>query len=195
MPPQNNNQMPPVLPTPPLSNQPSTPAFSIDSLQKDPKFMATMKTITIYGSIVYIISSIVGMFSTSLSYSYHFYNALSVGALITSVVYGVIFSAISGVLFYFLYGPIHTWVKSSTFLSKYIHDMFTLLWKPFFAITVLLSAYGLLSALGTIGVASAFGVSFGGLFTSIIITFVVNIVLQYFYYKMISNKLSSFYPW
>ena len=52
MPPQNN-QVPPVPPSP----QPTGSGFSVDSLQKNDKFMTTIKTFAIYGAVMYVVNA------------------------------------------------------------------------------------------------------------------------------------------
>jgi hypothetical protein len=195
MPPQNNSQVPPASPSP----QPSNSGFSVDSLQKNPKFMETIKTFAIYGTIVYVISAVVGMIISSLHFS-TYYSAFNVMALIMAIIVGLIAYAIAGAVFYFLYDPIHNWVKRTPFLSKYIHDMFTLFWKPYLVIIIISAAFGLLGMLGlgavAVGVAGGYGAaSFGSLFIGWVISFVVQIAVYYWYAKTVSAKLTPFYPW
>lgn len=197
MPPQSNNQFPPQSSnsTPPAPG----PGFSVDSLQKNQKFIETLKTFVIYGSIVYLVNAIVSMIISTFRWS-SYYSTFSVGVLVMALIVGAIGSAICGVLFFFLYDPIHNWVKRSSFLSRYIHDMFTLFWKPFLVGTIIGAALGLLGMLGlgaaVVGVTGGYGVpSFGGLFIGWIIAFIAHIAVYYWYSKTVSAKLSSYYPW
>jgi len=192
MPPQNNAPVPPIPPYSPSSGM-------VDSLQKNQKFMETIKTFAIYGSIVYVINAVFGMVISAFSLS-SYYSGFSIGALITALISGAIGSAIGGVIFFFLYDPIHNWVKRSSFLSRYINDMFTLFWKPFLVGTIITAAFGLLGMLGLgatmVAVTEGYGaMSFGGLFIGWIISFVVHIAVYYWYSKTVSNKLTPFYPW
>ncbi|MCX6751908.1 MAG: hypothetical protein NTZ87_00155 [Candidatus Nomurabacteria bacterium] len=189
MPPQNNVPIPP-------SPQPS---FNPDSLTKNPKFMETVKTFAIYGSIVYVVNALIGMLISTMSWS-ACYRVFDVTALVMALIAGAIGSAIGGAVFFFLYDPIHDWVKRNSFLSRYIHDMFTLFWKPFLVGTVISAVFGLLAILGlgttmlavTAGYAAA---SFGGLFIGWVIAFAVHIAVYYWYSKTISAKLSQYYLW
>jgi len=195
MPPQNNGQVPP---RPPYSQSPGT-GFNVDSLQKNQKFMETIKTFAIYGSIVYLVNAIVSMVISAFSWS-AYYSAFNIGALFVALIVGIIGSAIGGAIFYFLYDPIHNWVKRSGFLSRYIHDMFTLFWKPFLVGTIISAAFGLLGMLGlgaaVVGITGGYGAaSFGGLFIGWIIAFVAHIAVYYWYSKTVSTKLTPFYPW
>jgi hypothetical protein len=195
MPPQNNGQVPPKPPYPSSSGT----GFSVDSLQKNQKFMETIKTFVIYGSIVYVINAVVGMIISTFDWSSH-YSAFSISTIIMALIFGAIGSAVGGAVFFFLYDPIHNWVKRSGFLSRYIHDMFTLFWKPFLVGTIISAAFGLLGMLGLgaamVAVTAGYGAaSFGGLFIGWIITFVAHIVVYYWYSKTVSAKLTPFYPW
>lgn len=161
--------------------------------------METIKTFAIYGTIVYVISAVVGMIISSLHFS-TYYSAFNVMALIMAIIVGLIAYAIAGAVFYFLYDPIHNWVKRTPFLSKYIHDMFTLFWKPYLVIIIISAAFGLLGMLGlgavAVGVAGGYGAaSFGSLFIGWVISFVVQIAVYYWYAKTVSAKLTPFYPW
>lgn len=197
MPPQQN-QVPPAPPVPP-SPQPAGAGFSVDSLQKNQKFMVTLKTFAIYGTIVYVVNAVVSMLVSSFHFS-QYYNPFSIGALIFVIIAGVIGFAIGAAIFYFLYDPIHNWVKRTPFLSKYIHDMFTLMWKPYLVIIIISAAFGLLGMLGlgalAVSVAGGYGAaSFGGLFIGWLISFVVQIAVYYWYAKTVSAKLTPYYPW
>ena len=124
----------------------------------------------------------------------------SISALIVAVIVGAIGSAIAGILFYFLYDPIHNWVKRTPFLARYIHDIFTLFWKPFIVITVITSVLGLLAILGLgatlVAVTAGYGMpSFGTLFIGWIIGVAVNIGVYYWYSREISAKLTQLYSW
>ncbi len=195
MPPQNDI---PVPPKPPYSPSSGT-GFTVDSLQKNQKFMETIKTFAIYGSIVYVINAVLGMIISAFSWS-PYYSVFNFGVIIAALIFGAIGSAIGGAIFFFLYDPIHNWVKGNSFLSRYIHDMFTLFWKPFLVVTIISAAFGLLSMLGlgaamvaaTAGYGSA---SFGGLFIGWVIAFVVHIAVYYWYSKTVSAKLTPLYPW
>ena len=207
MPPQDTtNTQAPVTPpvasqTPPVAPTPSTPspAFAMDSLMKDKKFMDTVKTFATYGAIVSVANVAIGIVLSA----FHFagsYSPLSVVALVMAFIMGAIAGAIGGALFFFFYGPIHNWVKANAFLSRYIHDMFSLFWKPFLVGTVLSAVSGLLGILGmgaSIAVLSAgyAAVSTGSLFIGWIVAFAAHIVIYYFYSKAVSSKLIPLYPW
>jgi len=190
--------MPPVPPAP----APSSPAgsgFSVDSLQKNQKFMETIKTFAIYGAIVYAINALLGMLISMFHFS-SFYSDFNIGVLIMALIAGAIGSAIGGAVFYFLYDPIHNWVKTVPFLSKYIHDMFTLFWKPTLVVTIIAAAFGLLAMLGlgaaAVAVTSGYAaVGFFGLFIGWIIALVVHLGVYYWYAKTVSAKLTPYYPW
>lgn len=205
MPPQNTRyQTPPAPPTPPPPAPPygqgqTGQNFSIDSLQKNQKFMTTVKTFAIFGSIVYVINAVVSMVMSSFNFS-SYYSPFNIGGIIVALVVGAIGAAIGGALFYVLYDPIHNWVKRSAFLSRYIHDMFTLFWKPFLVGTIISAAFGLLGMLGLgaamVAVTAGYGAaSFGGLFIGWIIAFVAHIAVYYWYSKTVSAKLEPLYPW
>lgn len=191
MPPQNNV---PIPPQPPVS-QPSGPGFSIDSLQKNPKFMTTVKTFAIYIPILMLINFVVGIITSGFRYG--FYTGIfAVPALVMAIISGVIGGVIGGAIFYFFYDPIHNWVKSSPFLSKYIHDMFTLFWIPSLVGWVISCAFGLLGLMSLGAIAGVYGVaSIGGAFIGVVVSFVVNIAVYYWYAKTISTKLTPLYPW
>jgi|GEM_PF-1504521 hypothetical protein len=190
----------PISPVPPAS-QSAVPGagFSMDSLQKNKKFMATITNFAIYGTILYVVEMIVGMIVSAMHFS-AYYSVFSAGALVSAIIFGVIGMAIGGAIFYFLYGPIHDWVKRTPFLSRYIHDMFTLFWKPYLVIAIIMAAFGLLGMLGfgatMVAVTGGYAaVGFGGLFIGWIINLVVQIAVYYWYAKTISAKLSPYYPW
>lgn len=191
MPPQGNNSQQ-VPPSP-------GPAISVDSIKNNGKLMATIKTFVLYGTIVYVINAIVDMMLSTLHFSYGF-APFSIGVIIAAVIFGIIGFAIGAVIFYFIYDPIHNWVKRTPFLSKYIHDMFTLFWKPYLVVFVIMAVFGLLGMLGlgaaavatTSGYAAA---SFGTLFIGWLISLAVQIAVYYWYAKSVSAKLTSYYPW
>ncbi len=198
-PPQNNAPVPPA-PVPSNPSQNSGQNFSVDLLQKNPKFIETIKTFVIYGTIMAVISSVVGMLVSVFHFSaYSDYSSFDFAALIFSIIYGAIGSAIGGVVFYFLYEPIKNWVKGSGFLSKYIHDMFTLFWKPALVGYIISGVFALLSILSigaTLGAAAGLvAVGFGALFVGWAVSFVVNIGVYYWYAKAVSAKLEPLYPW
>ncbi len=118
MPPQNT-QVPP---------SPVSPMPSMDSLQKNPKFIVTVKTFVIYGAIAWLITSLVGMLTSSFGFS-GYYSSFNVVSLVMALIMGAIGSAVGAAIFYFIYDPLHNWVKGNSFLSKYIHDMFSLMWE------------------------------------------------------------------
>ena len=194
MPPQNNPQVPPAAPVPP-AQQSSMPDISVASIQNNQKLKETIKTFAIYGTIMWVVSAVAGMVIASLNFA-DYYNPFSVGALIYVIIYGVIGSAIGGLIFYYIYDPVHNWVKQSQFLSRYIHDMFTLFWRPFLVVTVITAIYNLLHLLGLGAVtAGYFAVSIGSLLVGWVIALVVRIAVYYWYAKTISAKLTSLYPW
>lgn len=186
MPPQNNGQMPPI---------PPAPNFSVDSLQKNQKFMATIKTFAIYGSILWVINAAVGMIVSFLHFS-EYYNPFNIIGLVFALIAGAIGFAVGAVIFYFIYDPVRMWVKRSAFLSKHIHDMFTLFWKPYLVCFIIGAVFGLLGMLSLGATLGAYGVvSFGGLFVGWLITSVINVGVYYWYAKTMSAKLTPFYPW
>lgn len=189
-----NAQVPPSTP-------PSNPAagFNMDSLTKNPKFMETVKTFAIYGSIVNLVNALVNMMVSTLGWS-SYHTVFNIGGLIVALIMGAIFAAIGGAIFFFLYGPIHEWIKRNGFLSRHIYDMFTLFWKPFLVGTIIGAAFGLLGMLGLgatmIAVTSGYAAaSFGALFIGWIVALVVHVAVYYWYSKTISGKLSQYYPW
>src|SRR5579872_3228029 len=100
MPPQNNTSNP----TPPHQSQ----SVPMDSLVKNPKFIQTVKTFVIYGTIVAIVNVILSIIISALSWS-AYYAPFSIGALIGAVIGGIIGGIIAGILFYFFYEPVHNW--------------------------------------------------------------------------------------
>jgi hypothetical protein len=197
MPPQSN-QVPPVPPVPP-SPQPVGSGFQVDSLQKNPKFITTLKTFAIYGPILMVINFVVAIITSGFRYGFYA-GIFAVPALIMAIISGVIGGLIGGAIFYFLYDPIHNWVKRSAFLSKYIHDMFTLFWIPSLVFLVIGAIFGLLGLMSlgavAVGLAGVYGAaSVGGAFIGVVISFVVNIAVYYWYSKTISSKLTPLYPW
>ncbi len=186
-------------PPPPQQNQPNSQAFNPDSLTKNPKFMITVKTFAIYVPIVTIANFIVGIITAGLRYSFYA-GIFSVPALIMAIIFGVISGAIGGAIFYFIYDPIKKWVKSVAFLAKYIHNMFELFWIPSLVGSIIGGILGLLGLMSlsavTIGVLGAYGAAnVGGAFIGVVIGFVANLVIYYFYAKAVSQKLESLYPW
>lgn len=182
MPPQNN------VPTP-----------SMDSLKKNPKMMETIKTFVIYGTVVSVADAVIGMLISMFSWS-AVYHAFNVGNLIGAVIGGIIGGVICGLLFFYLYNPIHNWVKTVGFLSRHINSMFSLFWKPFLVGTIISAAFNLLSmfGLGAMMIATTAGYAaagFGGLIIGWIITLVANIIIYYWYSKQVSAKLEPLYPW
>ncbi len=207
MPPQENtNTQAPVTPpvvsqTPPVTPASSTPrsTFSMDSMTKNKKFMDTIKTFVIYGAIVSVANCAVGIVISMLHFSGS-YETVNVAVLVMSLITGAILGAICGALFFFFFGPVHNWIKNNSFLSSYIHDIFSLFWKPFLVGIVISAAFSLLSILGLgASIATLSGgyavVSIGSLFIGWIIAFAANIAIYYLYAKTISSKLSSHYPW
>ena len=200
MPPQGNGQVPPVPPVSPAP-QSSGQNFSMDSLQKNQKLVATIKTFAIYGTIMYVINAIASIIVSMFHFSVY-YNAFSAFAFISTIIVGAITFAIAGLVFYFIYDPIRNWVKRTPFLSRFIHDMFTLFWKPFLVGIIISAIFGLLSMLSVgaaaVSLAGAYGysaVGFGGLFIGWIISLVVQIGVYYWYAKTVSAKLTPYYPW
>ena len=195
MPPQTNSQ-----PTPPQDSGANAThsAFSFESLKKNPKFIQTLKVFTIYGTITAVANALVAFVLHILSWSQYYYGVS--GGLIGAVIGGVIGGIIAGVLFFFFYEPVHNWVKRNHFLSKYIHDMFTLFWKPFLVVSVITAAAALL---GMIGLSTAMvpyaggyvAIGFGSLFIGWLVTFAAHVAIYYWYSRQISAKLSLLYPW
>jgi hypothetical protein len=205
-----NTPLPPT-PNPTVSNVPVPPSSStsagqippnttgytpingnsVDSLMKNHKFIETVKTVAIYGAIFTLINYIVGFYSRSIfltryygSYKFTIPFANFIQFAISAAIGGVI----GGVLFYFFYDPIKNWVKGSAFLSKHMHNMFTLFWKPTLFFTVIGFLLSFLPILATIFVSSK-------LFLNIVVTSVVQLVVYYLYSKKLSEKLEQYYPW
>lgn len=194
MPPQNNQ-------APQVGQNPQPSQFSIDSLKNNKKFVETIKIFVIYGCLLspinFVVGTIIGSMNFSSGYSY-----FSITGLIISFIMGAVGSAIGGLIFYFIYEPVHNWVKGNGFLSKHITDMFTLFWKPFIFFTIISAGFALLGLLGlgfglaAIGVAgAAVSIGFGALFVGWVIMLVVHIIIYYFYSKLIAEKLTPLYPW
>ena len=204
MPPQNNVPVPPPVsgapaPMPPQNTQVPGTGFSMDSLQKNPKMMETIKTFVIYGTVVSLANALIGMAMLMFRWSAGYYG-LNISSLIGAVIIGAIGSAIGGVLFFFLYDPIHNWVKTVAFLSSHINSMFSIFWKPFLVGTIISAAFGLLSmfGLGAMMIAATAGyaaASFGQLFIGWIITLVGRIIIYYWFSKQVAAKLEPLYPW
>jgi hypothetical protein len=190
-PPVNNAQFNQVPPNQQYGNVPPANNNPIDSLTKNPKFMETVKVVAIYGAIFSIINYLIGYVSNSIfltKYYGAFKLSIPFSALFSFAISAAIGGIIGGVLFYFLYNPIKNFVKGSSFLSKYIHDMFTLFWKPTLTFTVIAFVFALLPILATIFISPK-------IFLSIIISSVVQLVLFYIYAKKLSEKLEKYYPW
>lgn len=199
MPPQNN-PAPAPAPAPAPSVPPSqNPGFNPESFTKNPKFMTTVKTFAIYVPILMVVNLVVGAITTGLRYNFGV-SVFAVPALIMGIISGLIGGAIGGVIFYFIYDPVKNWVKGVAFLTKYIHNMFTLFWIPSLVGSIIGGVFGLLGLMSlgaiAIGLAGAYGAaSVGGAFMGVVISFVVNLVIYYFYAKTISAKLEPLYPW
>lgn len=193
MPPQNQTPLQ-IPPTPSFGS-----GFSVDSLKSNQKFIETVKTFAIYGTIVYVANAIVNMLIGTLGWA-RYGSYFNFGSLIPAIIMGAIGSAIGGAVFYFLYGPVHEWIKRNGFVSKHINSVFSLFWKPFLVGTIISAAFGLLGMLGLgaamVAVTAGYGAtSFGGLFIGWIISFVAHIAVYYWYSKAVSAKLAPFYPW
>jgi hypothetical protein len=129
-----------------------------------------------------------------------YFGLFNVMGLIMAVIIGVVAGAVGGAIFYFLYDPLHNWVKSVALLSKYIHDMFTLFWIPSLVGSIISGAFGLLGLLSVgvvvVGLAGTYGAaSIGGAFIGVVISFAAHLAVYYFYAKAVSAKLTSYYPW
>lgn len=182
--------MPPQNQVPPQNN------FSPDSLTKNPKFMVTLKTFAIYIPILMVVNFVVGIATSSFSYGGFSMGMFAFPALVMAVITGVISGVIGGAIFYFIYDPVRNWVKGNSFLSGYIHNMFTLLWIPSLVGTVVSGALGLLSLMSIGSQFGAYGMAnTGGVFIGVIISLAVNLFIYYFYAKAISAKLEPMYPW
>ncbi len=191
MPPQNT-QVPPSAPVPPPVNPgnlaPAGPGFQLDSLTKNPKFMDTVKTFAIYGTIFSVVSWLVSMLTYSMRYSgYGYSRSFSFVSLVPTVIYAIIANIIGGIIFYFIFNYIRDFIKGSAFLSKYINSIFTLFWIP----TLVWTVIGLVLAILPV-LASLF---LGFLFIGLIISSVAHLIMYYFYSKAISKKLQNYYPW
>jgi hypothetical protein len=174
----------------------------LDNMDMNNKLKETIKIFVTYGCLLAPINFVVGSIIGGLNFASG-YSLFSITGLIVSFIMGVIGSAIGGLIFYFIYDPVHNWVKGNNFLSKHITDMFTLFWKPFIVGTILSAGFGLLGILGLgAGLAALGGVvgsyvalGFGALFVGWIIMLAVHIVIYYFYAKIITPKLTVLYPW
>ena len=194
MPPTNT---PPASSTPPAS-QPSG-ASPFDALQKDPKFMDTLKTLAIYGAVLGLANVLVMMIVSSLRFA-AYYSGFSVMALVYGLISGAVGGAIGGVVFYFLFEPVHNWIKRTPAIARYIHSIFTLFWIPFLVVTVIMAALGLLGMFGlgaaVVSVAGAYGaIGFGSLFIGWIIALAAHVAVYYWYSKEVSAKLAKHYTW
>lgn len=186
MPPQNNQNQ--------QDSGVNSNNFSMESLQKNKKLVETIKLFVIYGTIMSVACSLIGIVISSLHWSPS-YGGFGAGALVMAVIMGAIISAIGGFVFYFIYEPVKGWVKTNAFLSKHINSLFTLFWKPYLVVTVVQAALGLLSMLGASSMAMSYGASFGGMFIGWVVYFVANVALYYWYAKTITAKLASHYSW
>ena len=190
-----NNQVPPApsIPTPPtpptplLNNTQPAPVFQLDSLTKNQKFMETVKAFANYGTILSVAKWLVSSFSTTLL-GHYYYSSFNLALIIPVAIYALIYSALGGVAFYFLFTYVRDFIKDSAFLSKHIYSIFTLFWIPTLVGSVIMAIFAILPVLATIFLGF-------GLFLSIIISFVANLVLYYFYAKTVSAKIQSYYPW
>lgn len=165
------------------------------------KLIETIKIFVIYGCLLAPINFVVGSIMNSLNFSSS-YSYFSIGGFIASIIVGAIGSAIGGLIFYFIYDPVHNWIKRNSFLSKHITDMFTLFWKPYLFFIILSAGFALLGILGlglglsAIGVGGAMiSIGFGAMFVGWIIMLVVQVAVYYFYAKLITPKLTVLYPW
>jgi hypothetical protein len=126
------------------------------------------------------------------------YGGFSVAALVVAVITGIVCFVIGGVVFYFVFEPIHNWIKRTPFLSKHINDMHSLFWKPYLVVFVVFAALGLLGMLGAGAAAASLpgvGAGFGTLFIYWLVSEIVQIAAYYWYAKAISPKLAALYPW
>jgi len=161
--------------------------------------MVTLKTFAIYGTILYVINTIVTMAVSMLHFSQYYYP-FNVGSLVVAVIFGIICFVIGAAIFYTIYDPIHNWIKGNAFLSHYIHDMFSLFWKPYLVIIIISALFGLLGMMGfgalAISVAGAYGAaSVGQMLIGWVVSFAIQIGVYYWYAKTVSAKLSPYYPW
>ncbi len=164
---------------------------SVDSLMKNHKFVETVKVVAIYGAVLTLINYIVSFYSRSIFLTRYYGSyrlTIPFAYFIQFAVSAAIGGVIGGVLFYFFYDPIKNFVKGSAFLSKHIHNMFTLFWKPTLFFTIIGFLLALLPILATIFISSK-------IFLNIVITSVAQLVIYYFYAKKLSEKLEQYYPW
>ena len=153
--------------------------------------METVKTVAIYGAILSVINYLITYFTNSIfltKYYGPYKFQIPFAALIQFAVYAAIGGVIGGVIFYFIYDPIKNFVKSSTFLSKHMHNMFTLFWKPTLVFTVISFVLALLPILATIFISPK-------IFITIIISTIAQLVMYYIYAKKLAEKLEKYYPW
>ncbi len=207
----NTNTQPTQNPQPQVPPQAAQPTaapaaapavdFSVDSLTKNTKLMSTIKTFVIYGGILSVVNVVVGFVTSSVEGHFAYtYSGFGVVALIFAAITGVIAGAIGGVIFYYIFAPVRDFIKGNSFLSKYIHSIFTLFWIPSLVGSVIGGILGLLGLLSlgalVVGVAGAYGAaSMLTMFISVVIAFVAHLAISYFYAKALSAKLSATYPW
>ncbi len=183
MPPQDN-------PTPA-----PTPSFNMDSFSKNPKFMTTITTFAIYVPILMVADFIVSIVASGFRYG-SYVEFFTVSALIMTIISGVVGGVVGGGIFYFLYDPVHNWIKGVSVLTKYIYNMFTLFWVPSLICSLVVAVMGLLGLSAVGSIAGAYGVgSVGGAFAGVVVSLVVNLAIYYYYAKAISAKLEPLYPW
>ncbi len=163
------------------------------------KFVETVNIFVIYGCLLAPVNFIVDTLFSSFKLSNH-YSFFSIMGLITSFIDGIIASALAGIVFYFLYEPIHNWIKRNTFLSKYIKSIYTMFWKPFFFFTLITSLISLFGLLGIGIFVTVFTGPYGllasaGLILVWLVYTAIQFAIYYFYSKEISEKLGKIYVW
>jgi len=171
----------------------------VSGIAHNKKFIETIKIFVIYGCLIAPINFLVNSVFSAFKLSNH-YSFFSIMGLLTSFVDGLIVLALGGIVFYFLYEPVHNWIKRNHFLSKYIHSIYTMFWKPFFFFTLITSLVSLFGLIGIGLLVTAFTGPYGllasaGLILGWLIYTAIQFAIYYFYSREISEKLGKFYVW
>ena len=193
-PPENLLQQQPNFENPLMKYKPTEGNFA----KFDEKTIATMKASAIWSTVSSVITSVAGMVS-----SYYFVSSLynnsgpygayvnsyvgqvytpqliSVGGLITAVVWGIIGGAISGWVIAKYYHVFLGWQQK--FTGNRLNSFFKILFWPYLV--------GFVLALILTG---ALSLAFSG-FLALIITFVADIVAVYIYAKMMDKSVGKYY--
>ncbi|MDO8430432.1 MAG: hypothetical protein Q7S72_00365 [Candidatus Taylorbacteria bacterium] len=145
------------------------------------KLIETVKIFVVYGCIFWATNLVMTFIFASLSSFLGFSPWPNIWTSGIGLIVDVIALVICGVIFYFLYNPVHDWIKRNGFLSKHIYNMFTLLWKPALVVFIVDFMFAL--------------IGLGLFFLGNAIIMLVQLVIYYFYSKFIAKKLTPLYPW